>query len=91
MLVLSIYSISSKSLWGAQICCNGHGDAVYGIAVCTGGVCEASELAGGGNGLLTSGATGGIGWGGSRLVGTTAGQVTFLFIVYLAPELVWTW
>ena len=64
--------------------------------MCTGGGCEASELAGGeaselaggDNGLLTSAATGNAGGDGSRLVGSTIGQMNFLFLMYLAPELV---
>ena len=49
------------------------------------GRCGASELAGGGNGLLVGGATGGDG---SRLVGSTAGHMNLLFQGYLYPELV---
>ena len=41
--------------------------------MCSGGGCGACELAGGDNGLLTSGATGGTGGDGSGLVGCTAG------------------
>ena len=48
----------------------------------------ASELDSGDNSLFISGATGGTGGNGSGLVGSTAGQMNFLFLVYLAPELV---
>ena len=42
--------------------------AVHGEAVCTGGGCEASELGGGANGLLVSGATSDTGGDGTLLV-----------------------
>ena len=57
--------------------------------LCTTGGCEASELAGGGNGLHTSGVTGSTGGMVSGLVGFTAGQMNLLFLVYLVPQLVW--
>ena len=48
-------------------------------------------LLGGGNGLFVGGATSSIGVDGPGLAGSTAGQMHFLFLVYLAPKLVWTW
>ena len=87
-LIIDVNGIYSVSLRGAWICCGGHEDAVCGIAVCNGGECGASELAGGGNALLTSVATSSTVWDGSGLVGSNAGQMNFLFLLYLSPELV---
>ena len=87
-LVLRVHGISSISLCSAQICCYGCDGTVYGAAVCTGIGCGASELAGGGNGLLVGGTTGGIDGDGSRLVGSTTGHMSLQFLVYLAAELV---
>ena len=74
------------NFWGVLICCYGCEDAVCSVAVCSGGGCGASVLAGGGNDLVTNGTTGSTGGDGSGLVGTTTGEMNFLFLVYLAPE-----
>ena len=87
MLVFSVYGMSFTSLLGAWICHHGCEDAIC-VAVCIDGGCRASELAGGGNGLLTSSTIGGTGGDSSVLVGSTASQMNCLFLVYLAPELV---
>ena len=73
--------MSSVSPSGTQIFHHGHNGTVDGAAVHTGGGYGASELAGGDNGLLVGGATGGIAGEGSGLVGPTAGDMNLLFLV----------
>ena len=48
-------------------------------------------MLGGANGLFTGSTTGSIGVDGPGLAGSTAGQMSFLFLLYLAPKLVWNW
>ena len=55
--------------------------------MCTNGWCGAFVLLGGKNGLFAGGATGSIGVDGPGLAGSTAGQINFQFLVYLAPDI----
>ena len=78
------------SLWGAGM---SRGSWHYYLWCCCvhEGWCVAFVLLGSGNGLFCSGVTSIIGVDGPGLAGCTASQITFLFLVYLAPKLVWTW
>ena len=91
VLIHRTHGISSGSLWDARICHWGHDGAVCCVAVCTGSGCGASELAIGDDGLLISGVTGCSSVDGSGLVGSIAGHISLLLLVYLVPELAWTW